>query len=159
MQKQRKNPLGKSVALFSFLVGAIISLAADAQSCAAGYRLHYQGFCINIEDELADYPDKAVRTMPPDAPLDESPETLFRKLETEGYKFSNMRDGDYCKDAFVNLSRAKFEFPVAYALGDQSCGFSNANIGSLETAKLHALAECEKQTTNCRLIIPVDEQF
>lgn len=159
MQRQGKYRLVRPVALFSFLVGATISLPADAQSCAAGYRLHYQGFCINIEDELADNPDKAVRTMPPDAPLDESPETLFRQLETEGYKFSNMRDGDYCKDAFINLSREEFEYPVAYALGDQSCGFNDANMGSLETVKSHALSECKTQTSNCRIIIPVDEQF
>lgn len=159
MQMQGKYTLGRPTVLFSFLVGATISLPADAQNCAAGYRLHYQGFCINIEDELADKPYKTVRTRLPETPLEESPETLFPRLETEGYKFSNMRDGNYCKDAFVNLSRAKFGFPIAYAVGDQSCGFNNTNIGSIEIAKSHALAECRKQTDNCRLIVPVDERF
>ena len=36
---------------------------ADRQGCPSGYRPHYQGFCINIDDELEDDSEKGVRVI------------------------------------------------------------------------------------------------
>ena len=40
--------------------------SAPDRECAPGYRLHYQGFCINIEDELRDDPLGLVRGQLPE---------------------------------------------------------------------------------------------
>lgn len=37
----------------------------SSPKCPQGYRLHYQGFCINVADELADDRNKSVRTVEP----------------------------------------------------------------------------------------------
>lgn len=44
-----------------------IAMGTDYENpeCPTAYRLHYQGFCINIADELADDPDKEIRTLEP----------------------------------------------------------------------------------------------
>ena len=130
-------------------------LAQNLQAnCPDGYRLHYQGFCINIEDEIKDDPTKGVRTvspitfLKPESYLDADP------LPETGYKFSNMKHGEYCKDAYVRISRTIFNFPTAYALGDDSCGISEIDAASDEAAKAHAMAECNKHTQGCRIIYP-----
>ncbi|MCB1463945.1 MAG: hypothetical protein KDJ90_16355 [Nitratireductor sp.] len=39
-------------------------------TCPEGYRLHYQGMCINMADEQADDPARGVRMVEPEtAPL------------------------------------------------------------------------------------------
>ncbi|MCR9137728.1 MAG: hypothetical protein NXI27_17150 [Alphaproteobacteria bacterium] len=142
------------------MIGAAIVLlgttgqAVSAEECPAGYRLHYQGFCIHQADEQADDPDKGVRTVLPSNLLDEDRTSIFARLATTGYKFSNMEDGEYCKTAYVRMSRGEVQQPVAFALGEQSCGFSNASHDVLEDAIRHAMSECEKNTENCRIIVP-----
>lgn len=39
--------------------------AQPTNDCPDGYRLHYQGFCINMADELRDDPVKGVRGVAP----------------------------------------------------------------------------------------------
>lgn len=147
-------------AAFALLLGGVLVVTsmmenpASAQECPAGFRLHYQGFCINKADELADDPVKGIRTVEPTHSLKESRTAIFEQLAKTGYKFSNMEDGEYCKNAYIRISRSEITHPVAFALGDQSCGFSDEKLASLEAAKAHAMAACEKHTGNCRIIFP-----
>ena len=119
--------------------------APDEPACPDGYRLHYQGFCINIEDELSDRLGSEV--------LGADPIPTFSSDST-GYKFSNMTDGEFCKDAYIKLSRGLIAKPAAMALGDQSCGLSSVASKSTNTARLEALRNCRAATGNCRIIFP-----
>lgn len=141
--------------VLTLLAGFLIHVSASSGSdCPHGYRLHYQGFCISKEDELEDDPIKGVRTVSP-AKLQGSKSYLdFDPLAKTGYKFSNMKHGEFCKKAFVRLSRTNYTHPVAYALGEQSCGFSESDVASIEAAEAHALAECTKHTEDCRIVFP-----
>ncbi len=125
---------------------------SSAENCPAGYRLHYQGFCINIEDELLDILGGTVRSTQPISP----PSTGTSGNEPVGFKFSNMRDGDFCKNTYLKLSRGLVLKPAAMALGDQSCGISSHASKSLIAAKLEALEVCRAATSKCRIIIPID---
>lgn len=102
---------------------------AAGKTCPDGYRLHYQGFCINHKDELSDHLNGEVRGVSPKGGQPGEPRNRFRRDITPeypkariGYKFSNMRDGEYCKNGYVRLSRGKIVGPVAMALGKESCG-------------------------------------
>lgn len=138
----------------AFIAASMMSNAASAQQCPSGYRLHYQGFCINTADELTDDPTKEIRTLEPTGPLMDSQADIFEQLATTAYKFSNMIDGEYCKMAYVRISRSETKQLVAFALGDESCGFSHEPSASLDAARAEAVAKCEKHTTNCRIIFP-----
>ena len=115
-----------------------------------GYRLHYQGFCINIEDELSDTLGGEVRGSEPIL----SPPSDASGTEPIGYKFSHMRDGEFCKNAYVKLSKGLVLMPTAMALGDQSCGPSSVASKSMLAAKTEALKTCRAVTSNCRIIFP-----
>ena len=147
-----------------WLLPALLFLLANSSQCLAetpaphdpicpdGYRLHYQGFCINIQDELSDTLGGQVRGT---EPIPYSPSTPGGK-EPIGYKFSNMADGEFCKNAYVNLSRGLVAKPAAMALGDQSCGVSSAISTSTPAAKIEALKKCRAVTSKCRIIFPED---
>ena len=156
-------PVGRRTFDLTTLCTAIIvtggaATQAHSQACPAGYRLHYQGQCINKADELTDDPTKGVRMFPPkkiQIPDDSTPAS--DPLATTGYKFSNMKDGAYCKEAFVRISRSAPAYPVAFALGHQSCGFSDIDVASPDAAKARALAECKKRTAKCRIVLPKEK--
>lgn len=138
---------------------------ADEKTCPDGYRLHYQGFCINHKDELSDSLNGVVRGVSPKGGHAGEPRNRFmRDIASEypnariGYKFSNMRDGEYCKNSYVRLSRGKIAGPVAMALGKESCGISGKGNVTLAKAKAEALQKCKSATTKCRIIFPVDKE-
>lgn len=158
-----ENSRGNQTFTWVFILGAgyfaasMMGNSALAQECPAGYRLHYQGFCINKADELSDAPNQIIRTVEPTGSPEEYQTDVFEQLSKTGYKFSNMEDGEYCKNAYIRISRSKARHPVAFALGAQSCGFSDEKSVSLDTAKANAMTACEKHTDNCRIIFPEEQ--
>ena len=63
------------LACFALPVGEVGAGGTEAMgtgnpTCPEGYRLHYQGMCINMADEQADDPARGVRMVEPEtAPL------------------------------------------------------------------------------------------
>lgn len=124
---------------------------SSAKECPVGYRLHYQGFCIHIKDELSDTLEGLVRGTKPVY----FPAASKSGNQPIGYKFSNMQDGKFCKNAYLKLLRGLVLNPAAMALGDQSCGISSFVSVSSTAAKSEALKTCLAVTSNCRIIFPL----
>lgn len=80
-----------------------------------------------------------------------------KRLPQFGYKFSNMKEGEFCKEEFVRISRSTRQYPIAFALGEESCGVSDIDVASTDAALTRAMAECESRTYNCRIIWPENQ--
>ena len=133
----------------------LFAAPVSANECPAGYRLHYQGFCINLDDEQSNDPAAEIRGVLP-SETENLPKS-FDQIETRyGYKFSNMRDGEYCKERFVAIEQFRVSPPAAFALGDESCGVSDEGLDSLEKAKADAMGNCSRETTGCRIIFVLE---
>ena len=68
------------------------------------------------------------------------------------YKFGNMLHGEYCRNAYTQVSKADVSGPVAMALGEESCGLGGAGNETIAEAEAEALKRCKSATTGCRII-------
>ena len=146
--------LATALALITLaLVQADVRAQPAGPECPEGYRLHYQGFCINKTDEQGDDPVAGVRGLDPISSQEADIEAKFKSLERTGYKFSTMKDGEHCRRAFVSLrDRTSSTALAAFALGDESCGVSHDGVATEGEAEASALEECRRHTKGCRII-------
>ncbi|MDH3581871.1 MAG: BA14K family protein [Hyphomicrobiales bacterium] len=129
-------------------------------ACPEGYLLHYQGFCVSIDDKLPRTLNGEVKGTDPKEVSHQgkthnnSQHDAGHKVPGERikYKFSAMMFGEYCKTAYVQLSKVSGSGPAAMALGEESCGISGAGNETVADAEAEALEKCKSATIGCRII-------
>lgn len=130
--------------------------ADDAkQSCPMGFRLHYQGFCINLSDEQKDDPQAEIRTVEPFQEPEHNAAAFIGPI-TEA-RIAGMTDRVYCRNAFLAVSGKSVAPASAIAFGSESCGVSSPGSASVAQARASAIEKCAWSTTDCSIVLVVTD--
>lgn len=134
--------------VFTTLTGSPTTQAEPL--CPIGFRLHYQGFCINRADEQKDDQSMGVRTVEPVLAIEGGHSEIEPSMNTW---LSNMVDKAYCRSAYRTVFDGKIGPVGAIAFGKDSCGVSDPDLRTEEEATSSALEKCRWSTSSCKIVL------
>lgn len=136
------------LAVFTAISGSTTTEAEPL--CPIGFRVHYQGFCINKADEQKDDQSRGVRTVESVPAIDSGHIEIEPSINTW---LNDMADKAFCQSAYRAVLDGKIGPVSAVAFGRESCGVSDPDLRAEEEAKSSALEKCRWSASACKFVL------